>query len=273
MRRWLIPATLAALLGACESEKPSRVDELLSAAQAKTEDPIPEPAPPPKFDEVPVITIDTVGVKIGPKGATDLAKEKNQKKLKEVIDALPHKGKPVKIVALQKADVRDVVETVWLLGKAGVNEVVIKTKPKSNGKDCNVDDPPADKCLPGEITVTPASVLADKPDPCSITAMITPNNDVGIWGFGQTGGRKHRPGFGGADLSSAQETIEKRLKSCKSNKAFFAGPFKMGTKKGYWEHAYNVGATIRFMDKDGQIDKLVLLGHEPVAGRPVELRK
>lgn len=260
---------MGALALACGCETgPSKVEEMMSAAAVRTEDPIPEPPPPPSFKEIPVITIDTIGVKIGGRGAQDLEKEKNQQKLKEVVDAIPHGGKPVKIRALQKAAIVDVVETVWLLGKAGVTEVVIKTKPKSNGKMCNVDNPPADKCLPGEITVTPASTLASDPPKCSVTGTITGDNNVGIWGFGETGGRKHRPGFGGADLSSAQETVEKKINSCKSNMGFFTADYKM-----HWEHAYNVGATIRFMDKDGKIDKLVLLDDEPVAGRPVTLRK
>lgn len=264
----LVPVVFAALSWGCDSDRPSKVDELLSANQMRTEDPVMQPPPPPKFDEVPVITIDTLGVKIGQRGGSDLGKEKNQQKLKEVIDALPHKGKPVKIVALQKAKIVDVVETVWLLGKAGVTEVVIQTKPKSNGKACNEDNPPPDKCLPGELTITPESALTKDPKPCSITGTITGDNNVGIWGFGQTGGRKHRPGFGGADLSSAQETIEKNLRSCDSEYAFFSADYKM-----YWELAYNVGATIRFMDKDNQIKKLVLIGDQTVAGRPVKLRK
>jgi biopolymer transport protein ExbD len=259
---------LAALSWGCEDNRTSKVEELMSANPVRTEDPVEKAPPPPSFKEIPPINIDTIGVKIGGRGASDLAKEKNQKKLKEVIDAIPHEGKPVKIRALQKAKIVDVVETVWLLGQAGVTEVVIQTKPKSNGKACNVDNPPADKCLPGELMVTPESTLAKAPAACSITGTITADNNVGIWGFGQTGGRKHRPGFGGADLSSAQETIEKNLRSCKSDKAFFSADYKM-----HWELAYNVGATIRFMDKDGQIKKLVLLGDKTVAGRPVKLRK
>lgn len=258
---------LAALVGGCDTG-PSKVEELMSANQVRSEDPIVPPAPPPSFDEVPPITIDTIGVKIGGRGATDLANEKNQAKLKEIVDAIPHKGEPVKMVVLQKAKIVDVVETVWLLGKAGVEQVIIQTKPRSNGAVCDSDSPPADKCLPGELTVTPESVVNDEPPACSVTAMITEKNDVGVWGFGSTGGRKHRPGFGGPDLSSAQETAEKNIKSCKSDRAYFSTAYNMP-----WEHAYNVGATIRFMDKDDKIKKLVLLGQEPVAGRPVKRRK
>ncbi len=258
---------LVASAWGCDGDRTSKVDELMSANQVRTEDPIPDPAPPPKFKGVPVITVDTLGVKVGPKGATDLAKEKSQAKLKEVIDALPIEGEPVTLVAHQKAKIVDVVETVWLLGKAGATEVIIKTKPRSNHKDCDNENPPADKCLPSSLTVTPESAIEGKPKPCSITAMITAKNDVGIWGFGSNGGRKHRPGFGGPDLSSAQETVEKNLRTCESNRAYFSTAYNMP-----WEHAYNVGATIRFMDKDKKISQLVLLGSEPVAGRPVTLR-
>ncbi len=263
-----IAALLALIVGGCENNKTSKVDELMSANQVRTEDPIPAEAPPPSFDKIPPITIDNLGVKIGGRGGSDLHKEKNRKKLKEVVDAIPHKGKPVKIVALQKAKIVDVVETVWLLGEAGVNEVIIQTKPKSNGKACNTDDPPADQCLPGTLTVVPASKLAADPPKCSTSITITGKNHVGVWGFGETGGRRHRPGFGGADLSSAQETVEKRLRSCKSEYAFFTADYKMN-----WENAYNAGATIRFMDKKNKIKKLVLLDDAPVAGRPIKLRK
>ncbi len=258
---------LAALCSGCE-ERPSKVDELMSANQVRTAEPIPEPPPPASFTEVPVITVDEIGVKIKDRGATDLGKEKSREKLKEVIDAIPHKGQPVTMVVHQKAKIVDVVETVWLLGKAGVTDVVLKTKPRTMDKACDDESPPADKCLPVEITVTPESALAHEPEGCSVTSMVTDGNDVGVWGFSSTGGRKHRPGFGGPDISSAQETIEKNIKSCKSDRAFFSAAYNMP-----WEHAYNIGATIRFADKDNKIKQLVLLGLEPVAGRPVKLRK
>jgi biopolymer transport protein ExbD len=245
---------LAAAVAGCQDDRVSKVDELLSANQVRSEDPIPEPPPAASFATMPPMSIDQLGVRIGDRGASDLKDEKNREKLREVIKALPHKGERVTLIADKKARMLDVVETVWELGKAGVPEVLIKTTPRPE--------------LPTELVVVPESAVPNKPADCSVTAIITPANDVGVWGYNQTGGRKHRPGFSGPDLSSARETIEKSLRGCESDKAYFTASYNM-----FWEQAYNIGATIRFVDKDGKVKKLVLLGQEPVAGRPVTPRK
>jgi hypothetical protein len=56
------------------------------------------------------------------------------------------------------------------------------------------------------------------------------------------------------------------VKRCDSKTAFFSSASKLT-----WQMTYNMGALIVKVDTDKKIDKLVLLGEEPVAGRPLKL--
>jgi biopolymer transport protein ExbD len=246
-------AILAAIVGGCENDQPSKMDELVSAAQEKSSSPVPEPRPGPNFKEMPSITIDNLGAYIGGHRASELGTPAGRKKLREIVAALPIKGEKVTITAIKKASVQDVFETTWELGKAGAPKVIIKTEARND--------------LPKELEVTPQSKITEA-DACSIVATVTKVADTGVWAFKGGIGRRHRKGFAGPDLSNTGETIEKDLKRCKSDTAFFSAAYNMP-----WEHAFAMGGLIKKGDEDGKIAKLVLLGDEPVAGRKVELRK
>jgi len=251
---WIVLIALVALLAltACEDDHTSKVDELASAAAKKTATPAPEPRKP-EFKEMPSITIDDLGAYIGGFRASDLDKPEGKKKLEEIVAALPINGEKVTMTAIKKASVRDVFETTWALGKAGAPKVIIKTDAR--------DD------LPKELEVTPQNYVQDAPG-CSVAATVTDNADTGVWAFKGGLGRRHRKGMAGPDLSNTGSTIEKDLARCKSDIAFFSAAYNMP-----WEHAFAMGALIVKADEDGKIDKLVLLGDEPVAGRKIELRK
>lgn len=239
---------LAAL--GCESDHTSRVDELMSAATAPKE---PPPVPPQKWEEVPPILVDTLGAVIGNRRAKALDKDEGRRELEKIVAEIPFDSAPVVVKALPKAKVPDVVETVWALGKGGAKSIKIMT----NGRDD----------LPKELLVTPQHLISD-PKPCSVVAMVTEKNDTGVWSFKGGGGVKKRAGFAGPDLSNTGEAIEDWLARCDSDTAFFSTAANMP-----WEHAFAMGGLLRKHDEKGKIDKLVLLGIEPVAGRPVELRK
>ena len=250
MQRTLPSLALVLLLGVgCEDDHTSRVDEILSAATA-------EPPPPPepeKFEGVPPILVDTLGAVFGSRRAKDLDKEPGKRELEKIVSEIPFGSEPVEVKALPKAKTPDVVETIWALGKAGVKEIIVRTDAR--------DD------LPKELVITPQQLVSD-PKPCSVVAMVTDNADTGVWAFKGGGGVRKRKGLAGPDMSNTGETIEDWLARCDSDTAFFSTAANMP-----WEHGFSIGGLFRKHDEKGKIKKLVLLGSEPVAGRPVELRK
>ena len=120
--------------------------------------------------------------------------------------------------------------------------------------------------LPKELVVVPQSQFKDKPDPCSIVAIIAPKLETDVWNIGGALGKKHVKGFAGPDLSNAGETLQRDLKKCDSKVAFFTADESMG-----WELAHMIGGAIRIHDTEKKIEKLVLLDEVPVPGRAVKL--
>lgn len=241
------------VVSGCESDHTSRVDQLVSAAEEKTAKAPSEPRKP-EFDEMPSVTVDDLGTYIGGFRASDLGTPDGRRKLAEIVAAMPiEEGGSVTITAIKKAKVQDVFETTWALGKGGAKKVIIKTDAR--------DD------LPKELTITPQNHV-EEPAGCSIVATVTDNADTGVWAFKGGLGRRHRKGMAGPDLTNTGSTIEKDLKRCKSDTAFFSASYNMP-----WEHAFAMGGLIVKNDEEDKIDELVLLGDEPVAGREVELRK
>jgi hypothetical protein len=253
MERTLPSLGLAVALAvvACDDDHTSRVDELMSAATADKEPP--PPPPPERFTEVPTILVDTLGAVIGPRRAKDLDKDKGRAELAKIVADIPFGSDPVVVKALPKAKVPDVVETVWALGKGGATKIILRTDAR--------DD------LPNELLLTPQHLVTD-PKPCSVVAMVTETADTGVWSLKGGGGIRKRKGLAGPDLSNTGKTIEDWVARCESDTAFFSTAANMP-----WEHAFAIGGLFRNHDKNKKIDKLVLLGIEPVAGRPVELRK
>lgn len=241
-------------LGACNGagdDRKSKVDELMSAAQVPSAKPPPAPRPTTEWKEMPEVTVDNLGAYIGGERA-DLSHKEGPAKLKDIVKRLPIDGKPVTVIAQQKAKIRDVSAVVWELGKAGAPSIIIKTPPRAD--------------LPPEISVVPEHKI-DKAPGCSVAVMVNDKLDTGVWEIKGGVGRKHPKGFAGPDISNTEETLRKKVDMCDSNVAFFSGhhPYE-------WQHAFNLGALIK---KVGQkkIEKIVLLADEPVAGREIKLRK
>ena len=245
--------TVGLLVAAC-SEKPTNMDQLVSAADESARPPPPAASTPTEWKTMPEVTVDELGAYIGGERA-ELAKKGGLQKLQDIVGRLPINGKTVTMAGNRNARVQDVATVVWELGKAGAPSVIIKTEGRSD--------------LAGEILVTPESQV--KPDDipaCSVAVTVTDDLDTGVWLLKGGGGNKHRKGFAGPDVSNTEESIKKKLKGCDSKFAFFSG-----SHKHKWLHAFSMGAVIRRADSDKKIDKIVLLTDEPVAGREVTLRK
>lgn len=241
-----------AVLAGC-GEKESRVDEML--AEAESAAPKAAPAPPPKTDEnkMPTLLVDPDGIVVGTTRIKTLKTDADKAKVEKAVADLPYTSEPVNIRVLKKAKTPFVSELVWQLGKAGAKSIIIKTDAR--------DD------LAKELHLAPETSLGEVPK-CSVAAMVTKTADTGVWPFEGGGGRKHRKGFAGPDLTNTEETIKERLEGCDSDVAFFSAAENMA-----WEHAFNMGALFVRADEKKKIKKLILPGNEPVAGRPIKLRK
>jgi len=242
-----------ALLAGCEAEKKSEFDALVSAAQVSSADNVPTARPAPSWAKMPDMVVDDLGAYIGGRRASDLGKTKGKQALTEIVKALPIKGQRVTLRVVKKAKMVDVAEVVWALGEQGAPEVLVKTDAR--------DD------LVKELVLVPENRLSDV-KPCSVTAMVTDKADTGVWNFGSKGGTRHRKGFAGPDLTNTEKTMTRKLANCESDTAFFSAAYNMP-----WEHAYSMGALMLKSDEQKKIERLVLLAEEPVAGRPVKLRK
>jgi len=240
-----------AILAGC-GDKESRSDELLaeadSAAPAAS-----APSPAPDDKTMPTLLVDADGIVVGTTRVKTLKNDADKAKVEAAVADLPFTSDPVRVRVLKKAQTPFVSELVWQLGKAGAKSIIIKTDAR--------DD------LAQELSLAPETSLGEVPT-CSVAAMVTKTADTGVWSFEGGGGRKHRKGFAGPDLTNTEETIKERLKGCDSNVAFFSAAENMD-----WEHAFNMGALIVRADDKKKLEKLILLGVEPVAGREIKLRK
>jgi hypothetical protein len=253
MRILCLAALGLLVLSGCEGEKKkSRVDEILSAAEAKSSQPPPGPPEPKQYKEVPSLTVDELGAYLGGERADPSTKD-GLAKLKNIVSRIPLSDKDVTLIANKKANTQDVKLTAWEWGKGGAATILVKSEGRAG--------------VPTEILLTPEHTISDPPA-CSVSVAVTEKLDTGVWPYKGGGGKKHRPGFGGPDMSNTEKSIEKALGRCKSKYAFFGGAYKH-----QWLHVYSLGALIKKMDADKKIDKLVLLTDEPVAGRKVKLRK
>jgi hypothetical protein len=253
IRHCSIPFAALALTACDGGDKTSKVDDLVSANQVVSSDPVPKERKP-KFDKMPDMAVDNLGAYIGGFRAADLDKEQGRLKLKEIVEALPIKGEQVTLRVIKKAKMQDVVETVWALGKKGAPTVLIKTDARDE--------------LGKELVVTPQNQIKD-PKGCSVCTMVTDKASTGVWPFKGGMGQRHRKGFAGPDLSGTQEALEKNLKRCDSDTGFFTAAYNMP-----WEHGFAMGALFKKADPDDRIQQIVLLdGDTTVAGRAVKLRK
>jgi len=255
MKRMLLCLMPLALLvaGCPDKDHKSKVDELMSAAQMPSEDPVPKPREKTKWEKMPSITIDNLGAYIGGERAHLEDKKKGLTELKDIVSRLPIGDEPVAVIAQKKTRASWVALVVFELGEGGAKEILLKTPGR--------DD------LGGEITVVPEKTLDNIPG-CSISVAVNAELNTGVWAYKGGLGQKHVKGFAGPDLSNTAESIKKRMKTCNSPIAFFGGSFERE-----WQHVYNLGALLRKVDEKNQIEKLVLLADEPVAGRKVKLRK
>jgi len=239
----------------CEERKPLIDDSRLVPSARKTNRPKAAPAGtiPKKFSVMPIITVEQDQTLFGSFRLTRLETKPTRMKLQDLVKALPNLDNPVTFTATPKSKISDVAILVAELGKAGVPRVIIKTKGRGD--------------LPGEIQVVPESKV-EKPDGCSVVATTREDHTTAVWAFKGGPGKKHRKGLAGPDLTQTLDTLKKKLPACKSRTAFFSAH-----KSLPWELAFNIGASIVKADDKGKIETLVLLGDEPVAGRPVKLAK
>ncbi len=247
----LLPLTLL-VAGCPDKDRKSKAEQLASAAQMPSGDPVPKEREKTKWKKMPSITVDNLGAYIGGERAHLDEKKKGLAELKDIVSRLPIGEDPVEIVAQKKTKVSWVATVVFELGEGGATEVTIKTPGRGD--------------LPNEITVVPEKSLDNVPG-CSISVAVNEKLNTGVWAFKGGLGQKHVKGFAGPDITNTSTSVEKRMKTCNSPIAFFGGSFKRE-----WQHVYNLGALLTKVG-DKQIEKLVLLADEPVAGRAVKLRK
>ena len=199
---------------------------------------------------MPYLEIDKKGPSIGI-DHLDLTKPEDQKKYRDLLSQLPVEG-PQTVIVTRDAKIADVASLVWELGQAGAPVVTVKTDGRGD--------------LPKELPLVPEGRV-EKPDKCSIVATVLEDLSTAVWAFDGGTAKRHRKGLAGPDLSHTHETLVKDLAQCASKTAFFSAAAKLT-----WEQAFNIGGAIRKADEKKQIEKLVLVGDEPVAGRPVKLQ-
>jgi hypothetical protein len=197
--------------------------------------------------------VDDSGIGIGPE-RIETSKADAQAKLDETAERIPIDNKQVALRTTPKAAIRDVAMVVTALGKRGAPSVSLKME---GGR----------KDLPGEYVVVPESRITEA-DACSVVTTVLEDYSTGAWPFKGGGGKKATKGRAGPDLSITGENVASLLKGCSSKVAFFSANAKLR-----WEHAFHAGAVIKKADTDNNIDKLVFLSEEPVAGLPVKLKQ
>ncbi|MBI4703358.1 MAG: biopolymer transporter ExbD [Deltaproteobacteria bacterium] len=250
MRTIVILVALGVLvLAGCEED---RTQKLIEAASARVSAEAPPPVAPAKPAGMPEIVIDDLGAYIGGQRANPVDGP-GRTKLKSIVKDLPIGGKSVELAAKPKAKLATVAAVLEELGRAGAPQIWVKTEGRTD--------------LPRRIPLVPQSRI-DKPSPCTLVASVLDDLSTATWPFAGGGGQHMRKGFAGPDLTQTGDAVTKHLRGCKSGTAFFSAG-----KDTIWELAFNLAATIVQADEDKKIDKLVLLGEQPVAGRPVELRE
>ncbi|MCC6523720.1 MAG: biopolymer transporter ExbD [Polyangiaceae bacterium] len=202
-------------------------------------------------ETMPNLEVDEKGPSVGI-DRVDLAKPNGPKLLHDLVKDLPAGKLPSVVLVARNAKTPDVAALVRELGLAGAATVTIKT----DGRDD----------LPKELVVVPEQRI-DKPDKCSIVATVIEDGATAVWAFEGGTAKRHRKGLAGPDLSHTHETLVKAIPQCSSKTAFFSANAKYA-----WEFAFNIGGSILKADEKKQIERLVLVGEEPVAGRPVKLR-
>jgi biopolymer transport protein ExbD len=253
--RWNAAVVVCLGLGAslgCSTPK-DLIDKVESAqATARKEQPPPSEPTAVKPITMPDLLVDTMGALLGPKRVGKLNTPEGKADLDAAVKLLPVNDSPVTLRVDKKAKVYDVATVVEAFGKAGAPKVIVKSEGRAD--------------LPKELRLTPLCRLPQPPS-CSIVATVTADGDTGVWPLKGGGGHKARKGLAGPDLSTTAESIKKDLEACESKAAFFSA----NDESFDFQMAFNVGGTIVKSDERGQIENLVLLGEEPVAGRKVEL--
>lgn len=234
----------------CDDTKSAVATPTASATATAT---APVEKKPRIWRKMPFMTVDIDGVNIGGERA-DLSRKPGRTKLAGIVKRLPLQGDdaavPV-VTALKKAKTRDVAWLVNTLGDGGAAQVVLKTDGRGD--------------LPKQVTLLPRGRLSN-PAACSVVVTTRADLSTAVWSLKGGTARTHRKGLAGPDLSNTETTLAARVKRCDSKTAFFSSASKLT-----WQMTYNMGALIVKVDTDKKIDKLVLLGEEPVAGRPLKL--
>ncbi len=248
MRRALSLLPMLLVLGCDDPPKKGAAASASASAEAAPA----QTQAPPKPASMPSISVDSDGPYIGG-SRVNMTEQGAAEKLTKIIKGLPINSQQVTIIADKKAKIPHVAAVVAELGEAGAPKVLIKTDGRND--------------LPKEITVTPPNRISSPPA-CSVTVMVLKDLSTAVWPFKGGLGKRQRKGFAGPDLSHTGETLEKDLPACDSTMAFFSSEETVA-----WELAFNLAGTVLVSDKKKKIDTLVLLRDEPVAGRPVVLKK
>ncbi len=248
---FLACALAATALAACD-DPPKPAGGAASAAATTTAPKTATTTTPPKPKTMPELIVDSDGAYLGGRRVT-MTDPSGPEKLTKIVKDLPIDGKPVTLQVEKKAKVSVVAAVVTALGDAGAPSIKIKTDGRND--------------LPTELTVTPEARLSNVAG-CSIVATVLKDLSTAVWSYKGTQAKKQRKGLAGPDLSHTGETLEKDLAACDSTTAFFSGEDSVG-----WESAFNLAGTISVSDKKKRVETFVLLAEEPVAGRPVSLRK
>jgi hypothetical protein len=251
--RSLAPLVLVALFGCDESKKDGGAASASASASAAAA-PAASSSGPRPFSVMPDMFVDESGIGIGPERIS-MDKPDGESKVREAVERVPVDNKQMTVRTTKSAAFRDVALVIGALAKKGAPSILVKM---DGGR----------KDLPAEIVIVPESRI-DTADDCSVVATVLEDLSTAVWSF-KAGlvAMKARKGLSGPDLTHTGDNIADAMKKCASKTAFFSASPKLK-----WEHAFHVGALVKKTDADNKVDKLVFLGEEPVAGRPVKLAK
>ncbi len=248
-RRQLASLGIALALVACgktETRNPFDLPE--SAAK-----PAPKVTVPPKIQGPPPVRVEEHGPKIGWDTVLIEKKDGMERLAKAVADLKDdYAGKPVEVVADRKAKSRWVAAVINELAKIDAGKITVITETTRPG-------------FPTQFEFTPVA-RAGSPPSCALVMMILENHTPAIWSLagGQASGAGR--GLAGPDLARASDIVERRAKKCTKTSTYFVS----AAEDVEWGLTYDLAVNATRVE-DVKLDKAVILGEIPTAGRPVKL--
>ncbi len=239
----------AVLAAACDDPAPLKNPFEPPPKVTKDPPPVTEPVQP---TGPPQIKIGEEGPKIGWNEIL-IEKSDGRERLKTEVAANKQHwdGKKVALFIDRKAKLRWVVAMLEELAAAGATGFTINTGTR--------------KEYSGALDFVPESKV-DKPASCALVGMVLEDRATAIWSLEGGGASKRPKGMAGPDLTTTQETIERRGKACKGSTSFFVS----AAESVEWGLAYDLAAAAAQVPEP-KLDTFVLLTKTPVAGRRVTL--